>query len=720
MFRFWSLRVGLLLACILGCQASSAQQSSDNGVREVPIGKDAFTVAEPTPGWVDQLPIPEATTSQPVVVRLADTQYFLGQVPALYVRRATQINDAASLFTAGRLSISFAPEYERVQLHAIRIHRGKEQFDRTSSSDIRFLQREQNLERGVYSGRITASILINDLRVGDTVEVAYTISGQNPVFGGKTFGLSPWDQGFPTSHRRLVLNYPVERPITWRIVGDRPAPVLTPTDTIKDGVRRITFDEQPLPNFSAEATTSPDFFGARFLQFSEFANWSGVVDWADSLFEFVPPPENEFRDVVNRIKALPSDEARAVAALEFVQSQIRYFSVSLGESSHRPTPPDEVLRRRYGDCKDKSLLLIALLRELGIESKPVLLQLERHAGLERTLPSPQFFDHAIVRATVGGKLYFLDPTRLGQHGQLSRMGQLHEGSQVLIVDRGTKSLSLISTEATDIVGDEITERAKLARFGSEGKLEVRHVWRGIGAEHLRILIERTAREQIVKVIGDAMERRYPGALLAGDPVIHDELANNEFSITANYKIPKLATEAGDYWVVAFSPENLQNMVVLSPSANRATPLRIPGFPFHGKYSFETIFPEQVNANLDPRAKTVSNKYFSAAITEYFHGNVFRKTVDLKTLRAAVEAADYSRYADDLRSVNKRISGVIGIKKAFFSSSAGSAGSVRPDLTPRLPDRKLQIIKQTTATIGNGKQTSTAPARSPPAVRSLAR
>ena len=63
MYRFWSLRVGLLLACILGCQASSAQQSYDNGVREVPIGKDAFTVAEPTPGWVDQLPIPRGNNA---------------------------------------------------------------------------------------------------------------------------------------------------------------------------------------------------------------------------------------------------------------------------------------------------------------------------------------------------------------------------------------------------------------------------------------------------------------------------------------------------------------------------------------------------------------------------------------------------------------------------------------------------------------------------------
>ena len=45
--------------------------------------------------------------------------------------------------------------------------------------------------------------------------------------------------------------------------------------------------------------------------------------------------------------------------------EIRYYSVSLGESSHRPHTPAEVLRNRYGDCKDKSLLLVTILA-LGV------------------------------------------------------------------------------------------------------------------------------------------------------------------------------------------------------------------------------------------------------------------------------------------------------------------------------------------------------------------
>lgn len=698
MYLLRLVRAGVLLAAVVGCQVALAQQGPDNRLKEVQLDKTAFTLADPVPAWVDQLPIPQTTSSLPVVVRLADTQFLLGQVPQMYFRRATLINDATALTAAGRFSIPFAPEYERVQLHAIRIHRGQEQFDRTSTSNIRYLQREQDLERGVYSGRVTASILIDDVRVGDTIEIAYTTSGQNPVFGGKAFGASPWDQGLPTMHRRVVLNYPASRQIAWRVVGDRSLPHINPTDAVRDGIRRLTFDEQPLPGISPEAMTAPEFFGSRFVQFSEFANWSDVAGWANNLFQAAAPRDGEFRDVVTRIKALPSEPARVTAALEFTQSQIRYFSVSLGESSHRPASPDEVLRRRYGDCKDKSLLLVTLLRELGIESKPVLLQMGRHGGLEKTLPSPQFFDHAIVQAMVGGKSYFLDPTRLGQHGLLDRMGQAHEGVQVLVVARDTNAVAQVPARTDDVVGDELTERASLARFGDEGQLDVRRVWHGVAAEGLRIRYERMPREQVIKSIGDAMERRYPGATLVGTPELHDDTANNEFSIAARYKIPKLANEVDGNWVVAFAPDSLQNVILSSPSANRVTPLRIPGFPFHGKYNFEMTFPEQVSGSIDPRAPTVSDKYFTATITESFRGNIAKKTIDLKTLQASVEATDYPGYAEDLRSLNKAIGGAFVVNKAFVDA----AGAVRSDLTHRLQDQRLGLIKKTTETIGAGK------------------
>lgn len=693
------IRASVLLVGLLGFHDVSAQQPPGQQLKEVQVGSNAFTLADPVPSWVDPTALPELTKPQPIVIRLQESQILVGPTTINYVRRAMAINDAASLTAAGRFSIPFAPEYERVQLHWIRIHRATEILDRTSNSNIRFLQREQGLENGVYSGQVTASILIDDLRVGDTLDIAFSTSGQNPVFGSKYFGSSLWDQSLPTLRRRVILNHPIDRAINWRMVGDRTSTAIAPVESVRDGMRRIDFTQDEVTEIVAESQTAPDFFSYRFLQFSEFASWSEVAGWATTLFDARPSIGNELLGVVDRIKTQASDQARVTSALEFVQSQIRYFSVSLGESSHRPSAPDEVLRRRYGDCKDKTLLLITLLRELGIDSGPALLQVGRRAGLERTLPSPQFFDHVIVRVTVDGQTYFLDPTRLGQHGLLNRMGQSHGGVQVLLVNAATTDLSTIAVANNDLADDEIVERASLMKLGDEGEFELKRILTGVAAERTRVMFEYSSRDRILKTFGDAMERRYPGARLVGEPTISDDPANNMLTIGATYKIPKLATERDGNWLVNFRTDNLLEVLTTSASANRTTPLRIPGYPFRGKYTFEITFPENVSEFVDPRAQTVENKYFSATVSESFRGNIARKVVELATLRASIEPENYTAYADDLRSLNKAIGGLVFVGKLAIKSGdqAGQAG-----FEQRLKDLSQQTIKKTTEVIDGGK------------------
>lgn len=694
------VRTSALLFSVLAFSDAFAQQSPDNQLKEIQISADAFAMAAPTPSWVNPTNIPESNNPGPIVVRLADTQLLAGEVPIRYSRHATQINDAASLGLVGRFSISFDPTYERVELHAIRIYRGQDRLDLTTTSNIRFLQREQNLERGVYSGLVTASILVSDLRVGDTLDVSYSIYGQNPVFAGKYVGLVLWDQSYPTVLRHVVFNRPAGRQVAWRMVGDRPDPAIIPKETVEGGMQRIEFEQRSMPETIVDERTFSDFFSYRFLQFAEFSSWQDVAQWANALFQTNATIDEELKGAVQKLRALETDEARVVAALELVQANIRYFSVSLGESSHRPSPPEVVWRRRYGDCKDKSLLLIALLRELGIESRPTLLQIGRRTGLEKTLPSSQFFDHVIVQVVVNGHTYYLDPTRLGQHGRIDRLGQPHEGAQVLVVSPDNHELSTISTgNIAELVKEELVERATLPKFGEEGRLISTHTWNGASAEALRVTIERNSREQVLRWIGDALENRYPGARLAEQPTIKDDPVSNAISITATYVTPKLAIEREGVWFAYFSPDNLRNVILPSPTANRTMPLMMGAYPFQGKYSFEITFPEDVSVVSDPKADTVENKYFVLTVSSSFRGNVAKASVDLKTLAPRVEAEDYRKYADDREIANRAIGGFFAVGKSSIKSTVASDAQ---DLPNRLRHFREDAIAKTTDAIKGGK------------------
>jgi len=692
-----------LAACLLAGGSHAQGPAGNSPLKEVQIAADAFSVGDPVPPWVETVAIPEPDKTYPVVVRLSDTQYLVDGAPVVYVRRAVTVNDPGSLTSAGQIAIAFVPEYHKVKLHAVRVLRGGESLDRTSSSQIRFLQRETSLERGIYVGEITASILVQDLRVGDTVVLEYSQHGQNPVFGDKFVDYSSWDQGPPMLLRRVVLRHPEARRVLWRITGEPGAKVVTPKETVENGMRKLVFEERNLAKVDIEPLTPMDYPAYRMLHFSEFSGWEDVVAWASDLFQSKETIGQALRDVIEPLRQKATEEERVVGALEFVQSQIRYFSVSLGESSHRPSLPDLVLERRYGDCKDKSLMLISMLDALGVNAKPVLMYLGKRGGLEGSLPSPLQFNHVIVEARVGDKVFYLDPTHMGQYGKLRSMGQLHEGTQVLVVAPTTRGPSTIATNhAPNVLHSEVVEQAVLAKLDGDAELTVRQTWRGVYAETVRLGRERTPLAEIAKNMSAAMEQRYPGAKLLGDPDVQDDRVNNELAITGRYSVPKFAQERSGTWFVRYQPVNMKGALAPIPPSTRTAPLLQPYFPYTAKYVFEIRFPEEVSALFDPRTDAVRSRYFTYKVTQSFRGNVAKSTVELRTLADQVKAPDLKKYAEDVRAVVGVPVGVVAVPKTVRRRLSSAKAAKKRDLGQTLRKRSEETIEKTGLAITSGK------------------
>ncbi|MDV7401596.1 DUF3857 domain-containing protein, partial [Arthrospira platensis SPKY1] len=103
---------------------------------------------------------------------------------AYLVNRAEQAREAGALGVIGQPQLAFNPQHQRLLLHRVHLVRGDEVIDHTPTVRVRFLQRETELEQGVYSGVITAALLLEDVRVGDTLHLVYSVEGDNPVFAG--------------------------------------------------------------------------------------------------------------------------------------------------------------------------------------------------------------------------------------------------------------------------------------------------------------------------------------------------------------------------------------------------------------------------------------------------------------------------------------------------------------------------------------------------------
>jgi tetratricopeptide (TPR) repeat protein len=152
------------------------------------------------------------------------------------------------------------------------------------------------------------------------------------------------------------------------------------------------------------------------VEFTDFKSWADLGALLAPLYEkaAVVGPQGPLRTELDRIRQLsPDPKVRTQAALTLVQDRIRYVALAMGTGGLVPADAETTWSRRYGDCKAKTALLLALLHELGIEAEPVAVNSNGGDGMDGRLPMIGLFDHVLVRANIGGRTYWLDGTRLG-------------------------------------------------------------------------------------------------------------------------------------------------------------------------------------------------------------------------------------------------------------------------------------------------------------------
>lgn len=652
---------------------SAQAQAAPSGAQQslAPQAERAFERGAPLPAWVERLAtLPPPVKGETASMRFADLQIHVADTTSYYVRRAAIAHQASSLEGLAQIPIDFQPDYQRLYLHKVAIHRGKQVIDKTAGADIRFLQRERNLEHGIYDGAVTAQIVVSDLRVGDTLEYEYTAVGQNPVFGQHVLQDGHWDNGFPSAYRRIILNMPAERYINYRLVGAGKDKQPRQSAQYRDGRRIMRFEEHGLEPVLPEQYTPDDVEQVRWMQFSDFQDWAAVNEWAQELFSARTAPA-VLEAPLRAARAARSKEEQVAKVLEYVQNEIRYLSVSMGENSHRPFPPAQVLERRYGDCKDKSLLAVSMLRALGIEASPVLVSTTTHKGLANVLPSPIVFNHAIIHVALNGKEYYLDPTRRGQYGKLDAMGQSHGGRQVLVVKPGTTGLSTIPQSAVQTLQNRRSERFNAPAFDRPAELVQRSEMVGVTAEEMRVALGGMSKQELRKAYESVMARRYAEAQLVGEPKIEDDRVNNSYTVEVRYTVPNLFTELrnGEGWNMPYLANNMTELFAPPGTARRVHPLAVPAFPGNVEYDLVLRLPDAFNIAAGQVAREIDDSAFKLRRKLEVARNNIHVSIQLSANADRVQPADMPQHARNLQQLNEIVSGSLN---AFKSDMGGAA------------------------------------------------
>ena len=364
---------------------------------------------EPLPEWVEvsePLPVPDDASGL-LFVRRQDSVTHLdreGQFNYFGYRIRILHQNALQL---GNVSIVWNPAVGSPIVHALKVYRNGDEVDVLSENDFQVLRREDQLEYAMLTGLLTAVLQVPDLRVGDELEFALTVPSHDPTLGRDSFGLAALTA--EPAPGRFALR------VSWD-EGQEPTIKLTPDfeALAKRGRSSIDIRIDNPPPLNPPKDAPPRFGWQRVVEFSDFSAWEDVSRRFAPLYAEAAELEGQspLKREANRIAQKHQTEfARAAAALKLVQQEVRYIYVGLGAGNFTPATAEETWQRRYGDCKAKTVLLLALLQELGIEAEPVLVNnAGADDGLDERLPNPGMFDHVLVRAQIDGKHYWLDGT----------------------------------------------------------------------------------------------------------------------------------------------------------------------------------------------------------------------------------------------------------------------------------------------------------------------
>ena len=301
---------------------------------------------------------------------------------------------------------------------------------------------------------------------GVVVEEEYLERETEPFFASGRVGRSIFGhEQASVAHSSAVFEAPASLPL--RIETHLLPNVVLPTREEANGRVTIAYEMSALAPIEARDANLPsDEIRFPEIDYSTGQSWQALATEYSRIVDS-RTKSDAVESLVNSIIAGKASVAEKEAAiLDYVDREVRYTGIEFGESAVIPHDPSETLALKYGDCKDKATLLVAMLRAAGIPSYVALLNAGSRLDVPANLPGMGLFDHAIVYVP-GTQALWIDAT-----DQYARLGQLpinDQGRRALIAQPETTAL-VMTPESTS--RDNVLLELREIRLSENGPANV--------------------------------------------------------------------------------------------------------------------------------------------------------------------------------------------------------------------------------------------------------
>lgn len=653
------LAIGIAVAVIAGVLLFGRQDTPDGpAVADAPLAAPPRLARPVEPeiafGERPDFPVPVALTetespapSTGLRMLLSDlqTRAFDDRI-VYYFRQSFAIETGAGADALQQIIVPMDPVLHALNIHALKVTRDGAETDMTGELRHEIVRADTASNHQVLTGGVLVLLRLPRLRAGDRVEIDYSIEESFPVAGWRPSqrldlaGMSV----FETVHIRST--WP-ESAVQYALLG--PAPAIT-TDTAA-GLLSLTYGPARIDIPEPEPFTPAWRYPRPQLVASAFQDWHAVALWGESLFR--PVVDDQVQAIANDIRnEHTATDDQIVAALNYVQEEIRYFAVTLGSGGYQPLLPEETLRYGDGDCKAKTLLLLSILAALDIPARAALVSTTDGRALDTFPPSPQAFDHVIVSVMHGNRRHWIDPTLPHQTGRLRDLAPT-DWSNALILDSDTGGLTPIDppVRRQPLVDVREVYTLRSANTG-DNRAILRAEWRfrDTMADQMRAIADYNGEGRLLDDLASDYERRFLAAERVGEAVLNDEEAQGlVFSSEWQITLDNFNTPGAGRPQYVFPAHAASRAILPALLDGRQSPLLLP-YPYDVRHHLVVNLPEGAEDWISYTTDAeIENDAFAFSDTYTQDGRTVTLTARTRVLAPELDPDLFVRAHNDLAS-----------------------------------------------------------------------
>lgn len=534
---------------------------------------------------------------------------------------AVQIHNEEGARSFRAYPIVYTPGSQRVELRTARVFRKNGQILealRTYSQ-----QMGEPWYRLYYDTR-QLTVVFPELEPGDTVEIRYRVDDIAPrnMFDDYFGRMSFLKAQVPIAELEHVFILPEKRTF---IFNQPELTGLERSEEVRGDERIIRYRARDIPALRAEARMPGGTEILPYLHVSTYASWEAVGRFYWGLIKDQLYADEALRATVRElVEDAPDLETKVRRIHAWVLDHTRYVGLEFGIHGYKPYRVVDIVKRGFGDCKDKAALLYAMFREAGIDADIVLIRTRRNGAIEDAPASLAVFDHAI--AYVRELDLYLDGT--AEHSGLRELPSEDQGTLVLHVaeNRVEQRVTPVDPPERNVTA-RMTE-LDLAKDGSAAYRVVERI-KGIDAASLRsqYQAEGTRKERLER----RAQSHFTGASVASFEVSDVFDRNAPVELRYEGEAPQVASAAGEE--LRMRPSSISNLGrIFAPSPRREHPLDL-GIP--------SIYEERIRVRIPEDARVVGLPESARAKSEF---GEFR--LDAREAEGAVEIELFLRFDRD--------------------------------------------------------------------------